>query len=138
MKTLEREKCSIAMFKATFNYLHHVHAFLHWVFKEIRLESPSSSWRSIKKPLFAFERMKYKRLWPLYIADMKELRSTHPKPGNISVTKSEIPFVSIGDNQACEQVNKIIKIPSWWIGIYCKANAHQWFFFINTRDVTCI
>ena len=60
--------------------------------------------------------MKYKRFWPLYIADIKELRSTHPKPGNISVTKSEIPFVSIGDNQACEsceQVNKIIKIPSW-------------------------
>ena len=116
LKTLEREKCSIAMFKAFFNYLHH--AFLHWVFKEIRLESPSSSRRSIKKPLFAFERMQYKRLWPLYIADMKELRSTHPKPGNISVTKSEIPFVSIGDNQACEQVNKIMKIPSGWIGIF--------------------
>ena len=118
------EKCSNAIFKATLNYLHHVHDFLHWVFKEIRLESPSSSRRSIKKPFFAFERMQYKRLWPLYIADMKELRSTHPKPGNISVTKSEIPFVSIGDNQACEQVNKMMKIPSGWIGISNNANVY--------------
>ena len=49
---------------------------------------------------------------------MKELRSTHPKTWHeletdtVSVTKGEILFVSIGDNQACEQVNKMMKIPS--------------------------
>ena len=134
MKTSEREKCSYAMFKATLNYLHHVHDFLHWVFKKIRLEYLNihlQAGEALNKPSFALDRRKYKRLWPRDIADMKEMRSTHPKTwheletGNISVTKSEIPFVSIGDNQACEQVNKIIKIPSWWIGISNNVNARQ-------------
>ena len=71
---------------------------------------------AIKKPLFAFDRLKYKHLQPRFIADMKDLRSTHPKTWHQletdTVTKSEIPFVYIGDNQACRQVNKMMKIPT--------------------------
>ena len=117
-KQLEKEKCSNAMFKGTLNYLHHVHVFLHWVFKEIRLESPSSNWRSnLKKtPLIAFDRLKYKRLWPRYIADMNGLRSTHPKTWHeletdtISVTKVRYHFVSIG----VETIKPVNKSTKWW------------------------
>ena len=51
---------------------------------------------ALNKPLFALDRMEYKRLWPQYIADMNEWWSTHPKiwheleTDNISITKREI------------------------------------------------
>jgi len=38
----------------------------------------------------------------------------------ISVTKSSIPFVSIGADHACEQINKMMKIHPGLIGISTK------------------
>ena len=64
------------------------------------------------------DRIKYKRLWQRYIADMRDLKTDYPQTwkelqtGNISVTKSSIPFVSIGADHACEQINKMMKIHS--------------------------
>ncbi|KAH3690221.1 hypothetical protein DPMN_194983 [Dreissena polymorpha] len=49
---------------------------------------------------------------------MHELKTSHPQTwhelqdGNISVTKSVIPFVSIGADHACEQLNRMMKIHS--------------------------
>ena len=89
---------------------------------------------ALSKLFFALDRIKYKRLWPRYIADMQELQISHPKTwhelqnGNISVTKSEIPFVSIGADHACEQVNRMMKIHSGLTGISNNANARQRFF----------
>ena len=68
--------------------------------------------------LFALDRIQYKRLWPRYIADLKELKTSHPytwcelQNGNIFVTKGEIPFVSIGADHACEKLNRMMKIHS--------------------------
>ena len=91
------------------------------------------------KLFFALDRIKYKRLWPRYIADMQELKQSHPetwrelKDGNISVTKTEIPFVSIGADHACEQLNRMMKVHSGLIGISNNANARQRFFLATAE-----
>ena len=64
---------------------------------------------------------------------MQELERSHPETwhelhnGHISVMKSEIPFVSIRADHACEQVNRM-KIHSGLIGISNNANACKRFF----------
>jgi len=66
------------------------------------------------RKLFAFDQIKYKRLWPRYIKDMHDLRTNHfetweeLQAGNIAVTKNDIFFVSIGANNACQHRNKFI------------------------------
>ena len=49
--------------------------------------------------------------------------------GNISVTKSEIPFVSIGADHACEQLNRTMKVSGGLSGISNNQNARQRFFY---------
>ena len=68
---------------------------------------------------------------------MHELKTKHPatwkelEDGNISVTKSEIPFVSIGSDHACEHLNRMIKVHSSLVGISNNANARQRFFLAS-------
>jgi len=56
---------------------------------------------ALSKLFLAMDRLKYKQLWPHYIADMHALKTDHPdtwrevEEGNISVTKSTTPFVSL-------------------------------------------
>ena len=52
----------------------------------------------------------------------------HLAEGNFSVTKSAIPFVSIGVDHACEQVNCWMKEHNGIIGISTKENSRQRFF----------
>ena len=129
--TWEAEKCSNAMFKATTNYLHHVETILFFVetSRNSDLVLHLQAGEALSKFFFALDRIKYKRLWPRYTADMQELKTSHPETwrelqnGNISVTKSEILFVSIGSDHDCEQLNRMMKIHSGLI-----ANARQRFF----------
>ena len=51
--------------------------------------------------------------------------------GNTSVTKNDIPFVSIGADHACEHLNKLMKIHSGLVGISNNANARQRFFMVT-------
>ena len=87
------------------------------------------------------DRIKYKRLWPRYIADMRDLKTDYPQTwkelqtGNIFVIKSSIPFVSIGADHACEQINKMMKIHSG--GISTNANTRQRF-FMATPELSCL
>ena len=55
----------------------------------------------------------------------------------ISVTKSSNPFVSIGADHACEQINKMMKIHSGLIGISTNANARQRF-FMAAPELSCL
>ena len=89
------------------------------------------------------DRLKYKRLWPRYIADMNDLKGKHPETwrelqeGNISVTKSSIPFVSIGADHACEMENKVMKAHNGLIGISNKGNARLRY-FMATPELSCL
>ena len=92
---------------------------------------------ALNKFFFAFDRIKYKRLWPRYITDMYDLRINHPdtwkelEAGNLSVTKNDIPFVSIGADHACEHLNKMMNVYSGLVGISNNANARQRFFMAS-------
>lgn len=98
---------------------------------------------ALSKLFFAMDRFKYKRLWPLYIADMHTLKTDHPdtwrelEEGNISVTKSTIPFVSIGADHACEQLNRLMKVHAGLTGISNNTNARQRF-FLATPELSCL
>ena len=87
----------------------------------------------LSKQFFAMNRIKYKRLWPRYIADMHVLKNDHPETwkeleeGNISVTKSSIPFLSIGADHALEQLNRAMKVQGL-TGILNHSNARMRFF----------
>lgn len=89
------------------------------------------------------DRLKYKRLWPRYIADMHALKTDHPdtwkelEEGNISVTKGTIPFVSIGADHACEQLNRLMKAHGGLTGISNNPNARQRF-FLATPELSCL
>ncbi|ESO84058.1 hypothetical protein LOTGIDRAFT_155372 [Lottia gigantea] len=63
----------------------------------------------------SMDRIKYRRMLPVYIADMKRLKQSDPgiwnafMNGEFSVKQNSIPFTSIGMDHAGEQVNKIMK-----------------------------
>ena len=132
----EERKSKNAMFKAMVNYLHRVEAILFFVAasRNADLELHLQAGEALSKLFFSMDRIKYKRLWPRYIADMHDLKTDHPETwkelhtGNFSVTKSSTPFVSIGSDHACEQLNRTMKIHSGLIGISTNANARQRFF----------
>ena len=136
----EAQKSSNAMFKSLINYIHRVETILHFIeaSRNSDIVLHLQAGEALSKLFFAMDRIKYMRLWPRYIADMHELKTSHPETwrelqdGHISVTKSTIPFVSIGADHACEQLNRMIKIHYGLIG-----NARQPF-FLATPDMSRI
>lgn len=62
---------------------------------------------------------------------MHDLRTNHPETwkeleaGNLSVTRNDIPFVSIDADHACEHLNKQTKVHPGLIGVSNNANARQ-------------
>ncbi len=74
---------------------------------------------------------------------MHEMKTKYPatwqelEDGNISVTKSEIPFVSIGADHACEHLNRMLKVHSGLVGISKNANARQRF-FLASPEMSCL
>ena len=62
-----------------------------------------------RKDLCAMDRIKYRRMWVVYIADMKQLQYDYPEvwkqfsEGEFSVQKSMIPGTAIGRDHAEEQ-----------------------------------
>ena len=121
------------MFKSLTNYLHHVETILFFIeaSRNSDMVLHLQAGEALCKLFFALDRIKYKRLWPRYIADMQEMKQSHPetwrelKDGNISVTKTDIPFVSIGADHACEQLNRMMKVHSGLIGISNNAISRQ-------------
>ena len=111
----EVQRSKHAMFKSIMNYLHRVETILFFVAasRNADLALHLQAAEALNKFFFAFDRIKYKRLWPRYITDMYDLRINHPdtwkelEAGNLSVTKNDIPFVSIGADHACEHLNKM-------------------------------
>ena len=74
---------------------------------------------------------------------MHEMKTKYPatwrelKEGNISVTKSVIPFVSVGADHACEHLNRMMKVHSGLVGISNNANARQRF-FLASPEMSCL
>ncbi len=133
LKKREDQKSSNAMFKSMMNYLRHVETILLFVeaSRNANLALHLEAGEALSKLFFALDQTKYKCLWTRYITDMQEMKTKYPatwqelEDGNISVTKSEIPFVSIGADHACEHLNRMLKVHSVLVGISNNANARQ-------------
>lgn len=141
----EAQKAQNAMFRSLMNYLHRVETILYFVAasRNADLHLHLQAGEALSKLFFAMDRLKYKRLWPRYIADMHALKTDHPdtwkelEEGNISVTKGTIPFVSIGADHACEQLNRLMKAHGGLTGISNNPNARQRF-FLATPELSCL
>ena len=99
-----------AMAKSMFNYMERVETITTFVAasRNADLDLHLEAGEALSKLFFAMDRLKYKRLWPRYLADMNNLKTVYAdtwrelQKGCISVTKSSIPFVSLGANHALE------------------------------------
>ena len=97
----------------------------------------------LSKLFFSMDRIKYERLWPRYISDRHDLRTTYPDPwyelvgGSLSVSKNGIPFTSVGEDHACEHLNRQLKVKSGLVGISNNANARQMFFWLPQKCLAC-
>ena len=139
LKAWEEQKLCNAMFKLLMNYLHWVETILFFVeaSRNADITLHQEAGEALRKLFFAFDRIKYKWLWPRYITDMHELKTKHPatwkelEDANLSVTKSEIPFVSMGSDHACEYLNRMMKVHTGLVGISNNSNTRQHFFLAS-------
>ena len=74
-----------------------------------------SSLDNMVKYFFAHNQINYAWLTPLYLATMTELLSNDTDSWNyleknFAISKSQIPFTSIGSDHALEQENKVMKV----------------------------
>eukprot|EP00112_Aurelia_sp_Birch-Aquarium-sp1_P015941 Seg3571.2 transcript_id=Seg3571.2/GoldUCD/mRNA.D3Y31 product="hypothetical protein" protein_id=Seg3571.2/GoldUCD/D3Y31 len=80
------------------------------------------------------DRTKYRRLIPVYIANMCALKESDPQTweafmnGEFCVKKSQIPFTGIGVDHGGEEVIKTLKIEGGLVGIANTENARLRFF----------
>ncbi len=113
----EKERNSNAMFRSMTNDMHRVEKAILFIAasRSGDLNLHLQAGETLNSIFFAFDRIKYKRLWPRYISDMYKLETTHPNTwnelssGNISVTESDIPHVSIDGDHATEHAVKCLK-----------------------------
>ena len=133
------ERSKDSMFVFIMNYLHRVKTILHFVAasRNVDLELHLQAPEALSKLFFAYDRIKYKRLWPRYTADMQDLRMEHPNTwtelasDNVSVTRNAIPLVQT------TLVSILTRVQSGLIGISNNANARQRF-FMATPELSCL
>ena len=88
------------------------------------------------KYFFAHDHLNYARLSPLYCAEMWRLETSDPdtwkalEDGDFCVTKSSIPFCSIGPDHGIEQENRTMKVIGGITGITQKEATLDKFFLI--------
>ena len=77
----EEQKANNAMFCSMMNYLHRVKTILYFVAacRNDDLHLHLEAGEALSKRLFAMDRIKNKRFWPRYIADMHALKIDHPE-----------------------------------------------------------
>ena len=132
----EEERSQRPMFKSLMNYLRRVESILYFIAatRTADLHLHLQAGEELSKIFFSMDRIKYKRLWPRYLADMKELQQKFPdtweelKNGGLSVTKNVVPFTSVGPDHATEQEIGVTKNSSSLIGISNQANARDRYF----------
>ena len=92
------------------------------------------STEDIIEDVVSMDRIKYRRMLPVYLADMKHLESEEPTiwnsflQGNFAVKKSDISFTPLGADHAGEQQNKLLKIQGGIVGITKNEHARIRYF----------
>lgn len=130
-------------------HLRGMHSFLRNYMKQFECilrhirASRQGEWRlhlaaqeELCKYFFAHDHLNYARLSPLYCAEMRKLEtSDHDtwkalEDGDFCVTKSSIPFCSIGPDHGIEQENRTMKVIGGITGITQKEATLDKFFLI--------
>ena len=82
-----------AMFRATLNFMHRVEVVILFVAASRNADTTLhlAAGEQLSKLFFSMDRIKYKRLWPRYLSDMHDLRTTYPDTWNeLVVSQSAI------------------------------------------------
>ena len=95
----------------------------------------------ITPDFYAFDRPNYSRWLPIYIEDMRKLKSKHPQvyeeftAGNFSISRSGHPFSQVAADMALEQsVNADSKSKGGIVGIsQSPAALERWFLTAHVR-----
>mgnify|MGYP000055450759 FL=1 len=95
----------------------------------------------ITPDFYAFDRPNYSRWLPIYIEDMRKLKSKHPQvyeefsAGNFSISRSGHPFSQVAADMALEQsINADSKSKGGIVGIsQCPAALERWFLTAHVR-----
>ena len=122
---------SSPVFKFARQYMHMVQLVLLFI-KAVRtadwdLHLPSLE--AFTNYFFAYDKLNYARMIPLYLAEMKALKHTDPliweefQNGNWVVNKTSIPFCAIGADHALEHLNRGMKVAGGLVGITLNQNA---------------
>ena len=87
-----------------------------------------SSLNEFAKFFFVHDQLNYARMTPLYLADMMSLKESNSLEwkylkNNFTISKSNIPFTSIGSDHAMEQINKDMKVTGGITGLTQQPNA---------------
>ena len=119
-KEWEAHKAQNAMFRSILNYLKRVETVQFFVAAshnaDLALHLQAAE--ALSKMFFAFDRVKYKRLWPRYIADMHDLRTN-----NLEGTCSHQKWHSIGvcqryargpSGRSTRSLLFSVPAPQWW------------------------
>ena len=75
-----------------------------------------STTEELMRDITGMDRIKYRRMLPVYLAEMYALESSDPliweafNDGEFAVQTNDIPFTGIGMDHRGEQVNKVLKI----------------------------
>ena len=117
-QTWKQKRSKNAMFMATLNYMYRVEVFFFFVAasRNADMTIRVAAGEQLSKLFFSMYRIKYKRLWPRYISNMHDIRTTYPDTwnelvgGSLSVSKNGIPFISVGADHACEHLNRQMKV----------------------------
>ena len=93
--------------------------------------------KSFTKYFFAYDRLNYARMIPLYLAEMEVLPTSDPElyeeflTGNWVVNKNqESAFCAVGADNALEHLNRKMKVSGGLVGITLNPNARVKFFLI--------
>ena len=140
MAEFDRRHINNPMFKVFRRYMCMVLEMMMFI-RAVR----TANWNLHLQPLekfawyfFAHDRMNYARMIPLYLAEMKSLKSTDPdieaefQSENWVVDKNAlVPFCGLGADDALEHVNRSMKVSGGLVGITLNPSARAKFFLIS-------
>lgn len=103
-----------------------------------------SSLHDFTKYFFALDLFNYSSMIAWYLAEMETLKTTDPeiweefKKGNWVVNKSQVPFCSLGADEALEHENRAMKVTGGIVGITLNENARTRFFLSSPELIRLV
>lgn len=125
------------MFKVFLDYMELIETILNFIraTRQANWDLHLSSLERLARYFFVLDRIKYARMVPLYLAEMKSLQQTHRdvwaefQSGNFVVNKNDVEFRAIGPDHAIEHANRWMKVSGGLTGIKLNESARNRLFY---------